>query len=424
MRPGRVGAAAKLLLLAAACLAAAGVWLWKSGRSEFWGLALMAFGEAALVGGLADWFAVVALFRKPLGFPFHTAIVPRNRAKIAAQVSRLVADEWLTSALLKEKAASFDFAGALIGSLQSQATVRELAAVVRTVALDVMEDVEPDRFAAWIAGELSRVVGRADLRVQVGSLLGRARREDWLWPFVQEWTGRLETFAGSERSRALIRGALGRAWASYLEGGLVRKVLGKTLEGLGAIDLDDAARALQAQLLETAGKQKQPDSDLHRLLHGGLDRLGERIAADEDFYARVAAVLRAAADPASVEALLRPWIAGMHERLRRELESGGSRAAVWIEATIGRWGSSLAGDSRLAARINERARGILEHLIEKHHAAIGVLVKEQMDRLTDEKLVAMIRDRVGDDLDWIRINGTLVGGTIGLAIFLTVHFLV
>ena len=79
---------------------------------------------------------------------------------------------------------------------------------------------------------------------------------------------------------------------------------------------------------------------------------------------------------------------------------------------------------RLATRIKERLRGIFERLIDKHHSAIGVLVKEQKDRLTDEQLVAMIRDRVGDDLDWIRINGTLVGGTIGLVIFLAIRLLV
>ena len=119
----------------------------------------------------------------------------------------------------------------------------------------------------------------------------------------------------------------------------------------------------------------------------------------------------AAVGPALAAGLV---IAGAHVVPPHAQLPGGARAGVLFLGTLAPGVTSMSPG---AGSVGD-SLGLL------FGAAIGVLVREQMDRLTDEKLVALIRDRVGDDLDWIRINGTLVGGTIGLAIYLTVHFLV
>src|SRR5438477_3110611 len=80
--------------------------------APFWGGLVFAFGEAALVGGLADWFAVRALFVHPFGIPFpHTAIIPRNRLRIVREIRTLVEHEWLPRSLLTAKVEGFDFVG-------------------------------------------------------------------------------------------------------------------------------------------------------------------------------------------------------------------------------------------------------------------------------------------------------------------------
>src|SRR5437764_751569 len=94
--PGRVDRWARLSLLLALGLAGLGLYLHQTRTAPFWGGLLLAFGEAALVGGLADWFAVRALFVHPLGLPFpHTAVIPRNRRRITREVCNLVLTEWL-----------------------------------------------------------------------------------------------------------------------------------------------------------------------------------------------------------------------------------------------------------------------------------------------------------------------------------------
>src|SRR5437588_2161769 len=108
-----IGRWAKVSLLAALAVAISGLLLRDSGAAPLLGSMLLAFGVAALVGGLADWFAVRALFAHPFGIPFpHSALIPRNRRRIAREIRRLVETEWLPPSALAARVALFDFVGA------------------------------------------------------------------------------------------------------------------------------------------------------------------------------------------------------------------------------------------------------------------------------------------------------------------------
>src|SRR5207302_5659972 len=111
----RVDRWAKASLLAALAIAVGGLLLRNSGTAPFLGEMLLAFGEAALVGGLADWFAVRALFAHPFGIPFpHSALIPRNRRRIVAELRSLVEHEWLPKQMLQSHISDFDFVGDLL----------------------------------------------------------------------------------------------------------------------------------------------------------------------------------------------------------------------------------------------------------------------------------------------------------------------
>src|SRR6516162_5324222 len=137
--PSRMEGLARGSLVLALAVAVAGklLGMWV----PFWGGLLFAFGEAALVGGLADWFAVRALFTHPFGIPFpHTAIIPRNRQRIVQEIRGLVEKEWLPPSLLVAKVEAFDFVGhGLIPLAESlRPRLREL---IRGIARDILTDV-------------------------------------------------------------------------------------------------------------------------------------------------------------------------------------------------------------------------------------------------------------------------------------------
>src|SRR5881275_3133928 len=142
------------LVLAVAVLGAV---LQRANVAPFWGGLLLAFGEAALVGGLADWFAVRALFAHPFGIPFpHSAIIPRNRRRIEAELRNLVENEWLPRDMLLGRINSFDFVGdMLLPFVHSHRDT--LHSVLRTAAKNVLQDVSPPHIASFLA----RAAGRA-----------------------------------------------------------------------------------------------------------------------------------------------------------------------------------------------------------------------------------------------------------------------
>src|SRR5215472_3223109 len=137
----RVGSWATASLGVALGLVVIGLTLARTGITPFWGGLVQAFGEAALVGGLADWFAVRALFTHPLGitiFP-HTALIPRNRARIVREISNLVQNEWLTKEMMLGRIDAFDFVGDGLLSLVA-ALKPKLRPVLRTVAREVLTE--------------------------------------------------------------------------------------------------------------------------------------------------------------------------------------------------------------------------------------------------------------------------------------------
>jgi hypothetical protein len=128
-----------LLLALAVAVAGKVLGMW----APFWGGLLFAFGEASLVGGLADWFAVRALFAHPFGIPFpHTAIIPRNRQRIVQEIRGLVEKEWLPRSLLVGKVEAFDFVGSGLLPLAESLRPR-LREVIRGVAREILGGVEP-----------------------------------------------------------------------------------------------------------------------------------------------------------------------------------------------------------------------------------------------------------------------------------------
>src|SRR5262249_32389182 len=200
----RVGWWAKASLLAALAVAITGLLLRNSGTAPVLGSMMLAFGEAALVGGLADWFAVRALFAHPFGIPFpHSALIPRNRRRIVAELSNLVQNEWLPQTLLTDKLAQFDFVGsAVIPFVRSHKdSIRRL---LRTAASTVLGSVDPRPIAGFLARAVGGALHNDQLIHFAVDLLRRAREENWLEPVLRELLVRLEAWAGSKESFRVI----------------------------------------------------------------------------------------------------------------------------------------------------------------------------------------------------------------------------
>jgi uncharacterized membrane-anchored protein YjiN (DUF445 family) len=417
--PNQVDRLARLSLVAALGLAVFGRLLHETGTAPFWGGLLFAFGEAALVGGLADWFAVRALFVHPFGIPFpHTALIPRNRPRIIREIRELVQNEWLPRSLLTAKVEAFDFVGdgllPIVGPLKSH-----LREVIRSVARDVLDETSPHALAGFLGRGLAGSIDADRVGPFLADLANRAREQRWLQPLLHEWVKRLEAWASSAQSRETIRLRLQQIAEAYRERGWFKKFTYRVAEFFGGVDLNHLAILIQAEAQRFISEQLADESQMHQVVRDGLANIGARLRQDPEFLGEVRAFILRSTDTGALTSLLEPVLSSLREEGKRELADPESRLVAAAMGHLDGWLHRLEHDRELRDLVNAWCRRLVGTIVEENHSLIGTLVEEQLNRLSDQKLTELIEAKVGEDLNWIRINGSLVGGLVGLLLYLS-----
>lgn len=363
-------------------------------------LPLRAVAEAGLVGGLADWFAVTALFRRPLGLPIpHTALVPRNRDRIADGIAAYIDREFLEPAPLLDQVRGMDLAGRLARLLQEPDNRDRLAAVLVGLLPSFLGE---DKDAA-IKGALTRALKRGledvDLRQSLARLVRAVVESREMEAVIQDMVERLIHLIHS-RTPA-IQDTISRKSPWWVPGFVDAKLAGGVADGVMAhlYDLRDPntgpGRDLRRWLSELADGIEQ-GSPLGERLTGAL----RRVLEDESFgriIQNVVATLRGMAleDMADPQGRIRAGadriVASLAEQmdapaLRAQVNDGLERAFV---AAIPRW--------------RRRIQGFVS----------GTLKAQDVGDFTRR-----LEARVGKDLQYIRINGTILGAAIGGALYL------
>jgi uncharacterized membrane-anchored protein YjiN (DUF445 family) len=415
----RIGNWATAWLVIALALALAGLILQRTGISPFVGGLVSAFGEAALIGGLADWFAVRALFGHPLGiriFP-HTAIIPRNRQRIVKEVRNLVQNEWLPKEMLTAKVQAFDFVGD--GLVSTIAALKpKLRAVVRTVAREVLKAVGPEEMSGFLARAARRPLEAKKVAPFLADLVRRGREERWLEPVLRELVARFRNWAASPENKEVIYRHLYQAAGSYRKRGMWKDITMSVAEMSGGIDLQQAAELLQREITQFAEEQFAEEGHLHQIVQDGLRELERRLLDEPEFLNRLQQTLTHENGSGSLHEMLGPVVTSLKQEWLRELDREDSPFLNWGVEQLQAWVDRLAQDQELYDRLNAWCRRTVSALIEKHHSLIGAMVEDRLNRFSDENLTSMIEDKVGEDLNWIRINGSLVGGMVGVLLYL------
>lgn len=373
-----------------------------AGPHPAWGYAI-AFTEAAMVGGLADWFAVTALFRRPLGLPIpHTAIIPENKDRIARTMAAFLRNNFLTPIVVARRMVGLNVAAAAGNFLATpdRGEQSRLRAGAAGLLGDVLESLDPEQFGGLVKSSLRSQFERIELAPLLGRLLSAAIADKRHTPVIEgmiRWAG-----ATVEDNEDLIRRTINeRANALVRWTGLDEKLANSIIEGI--------YRTLAECLVD-------PDHPLRSRAQAGIEQLADDLLNDPAMQARVERIKQEILDnPAFAH-----WLDGMWERLRtRMLQAARDPDAV----LSGKLGDSLAGlgqalreDERLQVLVNRFARRTMVGVATRYGDGIVKLVSETVERWDARTVTDRIEGAVGRDLQFIRLNGTLVGGLFGLVI--------
>ena len=362
---------------------------------------LRAFAEAALIGGLADWFAVVALFRHPLGIPIpHTAIVPNNKDRIGVALGDFIQTNFLTREVLGGQLAKHDLALSLAGVLANRAHAEPLAARLTELIPGMLSALDSTGAREVLQQQLRRALRSVDTAPLVARLLDALltdqNRERLMAALLQQARNLLEGAEPDLRDRIHGRSA----WLLQrlrVDERIADQVLDGAYELLQEIE-DDTQHPWRLRMsvllddfivdLRTApAYQRHADALVETVLeHPLFDE------AVQDIWAAIAAYLRdAAARPDS--------------GLRRH-----------IEASIQQLGEQLQADPPARDALNTWLRGTLIDLALNSRSVAAALISETVSTWDAATVTAKLEEAVGRDLQFIRVNGTLIGGLVGLCL--------
>ena len=379
------------------------------GTHPAWGY-VNAFAEAAMVGGLADWFAVTALFRHPLGLPIpHTAIIPENKDRIADTMAQFLRENFLTPAVVARRMSGMNVAKAA-GEFLAAAPERgesddrsRITSGAAELLAEVLESLDPDRLGNQVRSGLAGQLGKLEIAPLAGRMLETTMTDKRHQPLIDgfvRWAG-----LTIEDNEEALRDIIHQRVAGVLRWtGLDKTISTSVLDGL---------YKLLAEVLVN------PDHPLRGKIEEGLAKLGQDLQHDPETRAKVEEMKRdLIANPA-----VAVWWMGVWERMRQSLirrardpESGMGEDMRNMLAELGQ---ALQMDARLQHQINRFARRTMVGVATRYGDQIVRLVSETVKRWDATTITDRVEGAVGRDLQFIRINGTLVGGLVGM----TLHFL-
>lgn len=359
-----------------------------------------AFSEAAMVGALADWFAVTALFRHPLGIPIpHTAIVKRRKDEIGASMARFVADNFLIPDAIRTKLQQADLARLISRWLADDSARDQLAETL-------------GGFSAWLA----RSAGEEEVQ---DFLLRLGQRQLDALPVARLAGSTLKVLTRDQRHQGLITELLRYVLVLVhdnreLVRGRVREESPWWLPGF----VDDAILKKMLDRIETLLLEMSLDEE-HELRQGldrWLDEVATSLETDEELASQVARMLHNLLDHPRLK---RYWVEvwqSLAERLEQQAGDPGSELRRALDGFLQNLVSELQTDHAMRLRINEWVERAAVAVISRYRHAIASLISDTVATWDADDTSRRVELAIGRDLQFIRINGTLVGGLVGLVL--------
>jgi uncharacterized membrane-anchored protein YjiN (DUF445 family) len=375
--------------------------LTRQDQAPVWGY-VRAFAEAALVGGLADWFAVTAIFRRPLGLPIpHTAVIPRSKERIAQALGEFVAVNFLAPEVIGERLRDQDLASALARQLADPATARRVSDGIMDALpaiVDLLDDEVVSEFMRRQLTDFSR-----DERLSAA--LGRG----------------IKLLTEHGRHQPVLDAALAEGWRALEEHepAIRAQVRARTSWVWRIISLDARASDALIGAIEDTLHQvaEQPDHPARQRITDLLQKFSDDLQHSPELRAQMERMIGDILAHPSVAAYLGEVWQAMKQALRGGETQAAARAT--FAAGIERFGAAMLEDQAVVETLNRRLRALLSEIAGRHNRDVGALISETIRSWDTATVVEKLEQNVGADLQYIRINGTLIGGLIGLAIHQT-----
>ena len=356
-----------------------------------------AFSEAAMVGALADWFAVTALFRRPLGLPIpHTAIIPANKDRIGAGVANFLEHNFMTKEVLAEELKPIDFAGAAVHWLAEPSNSRAVAAQAVSAVpalIRLLEDRDAGPLMQAALSRATRNMKFAPLLADILGILVADRRHQVLFDHLVGMAA-----SALEENRPFIRQKIHDKSPRWLPRAIDDRIFVRFLEEAQTI-LDE---------------MRDEDSEWRERFQEHTEEFIERLRTSPEYEEKIARLVSQTLEHPLLRDYLRQVWQDVKARVLADAASPDSRAVARLERLFLTLAESVRNDPVVQDKLNQWIRAFAAEAVSGRRHVIADLVQRVVRKWDAETVSHKFELYVGKDLQYIRINGTLVGGLVGL----------
>ncbi len=364
-----------------------------------WVGAVRSFSEAALVGALADWFAVTALFRHPLGLPIpHTAIIPRNKSRIGKSLGVFVQRNFLSKEALEGE--SLNITGAIARWLELPANRKNIVSRIASVLPKIISSLEEREVKVFVDQQVEDFIRRVDF-AKAGAKLFRTLTANGMHEVMLDEV--------VEQSRGFFRAnqewfgrELREASPWFVPDFVDRKIFTSIVEKTE----DTFSKALSDK-----------NHELRKRLHGSILIFVEKLETSDDFQKKGEALkgVLLSSD------IFRGYISSLRDAflqsVKADAQSDTSLLAATIDRILKNFVATTKASPALQHRLDNFMRSVLRSAFGEQSNHVADLIARTIEGWDTKTLVSKLEDQVGNDLQYIRINGTLVGGLVGLFLY-------
>ena len=376
---------------------------------------IKAGAEAAMVGGLADWFAVVALFRHPLGLRIpHTAIIPQSKNRIATNLADFVREKFLNPQVLTELIQRSDPAQRFASWLSTTSNARRVGRHAANLMGNWLDLVDDKRIQAFISDATKAVVGKLDFSQALGSVLEMLTKGGRHQQLLDAALG----FVAEKLRDPALREKIAQRVVNWLKSEHKWKQMLLPTEWIGDQAAEAASSGLNRFLDEVANS---PTHELRETFDLALKKLVRNLKTNEEFRRKGEEIKEYIQSNPELANYTRSLWQALRDWLSNDLESSSSQLQQQIER-MGLWlGQKLAEDQELRTSINEHMQALASGAAPQFADFLTGHISDTVRKWDAQDMSRQIELSIGPDLQYIRISGTAVGCVIGILLFLVSH---
>jgi uncharacterized membrane-anchored protein YjiN (DUF445 family) len=372
-----------------------------------WAGYVAAFSEAAMVGALADWFAVVALFRHPLGIPIpHTDLIESSKKKIGNNLGTFVTDNFLTPTAIKPRLEKLHIAERLGQWLLVDRNRRTATREIMRIAKEAMEKLDDAFITSIIHTQAMALVDKMPVHKVAGEALAKIVVENMHQDWITTLTGYLSDFLSENRDlvKQKVKDESHFLIPGFVDNMIAEKITNGGIRYMKEVSLDE-------------------DHPVRKQIGVKLSHIAKDIQEGGAWATRLENLKNELLSPRHLEEYSSTVWQYVRKKITEDLESDNSGISAYTDKVLRDMGLSLSTDTSRQKRIDDFVQAQAYKLIMDYKQTAGEMISQTVANWPSRQLSEKLELEVGKDLQFIRINGTIVGGTVGLIIYIVTKLL-